>query len=84
MIQAYLQAALRKATYKKLDDGTWFAEISGCNGVWANAGSVEDSRQELAEVLEEWILLNIKTNTELPVLDGIALRIGEPAAVGDE
>jgi hypothetical protein len=30
MIIEYCQKALEKAEYKKLEDGTWFAEIPGC------------------------------------------------------
>ncbi len=36
MITEYVKAALKKATYKKLEDETWYAEIVGFEGVWAN------------------------------------------------
>ena len=32
MLTEYLAAALRKAEYKKLEDGSWFAEIPGFKG----------------------------------------------------
>jgi len=32
MIFEYIQKALRKAEYKLLDNGTWFAEIPGFEG----------------------------------------------------
>ena len=51
--------ALEKATYKQLDDRTWFAEILGFTGVWANAPTVEACRSELLGVLEEWLLLKL-------------------------
>ena len=51
MLVDYTQKALEKAVYKKLDDSTWFAEIPGCDGVWANAKTVENCRKELIEVL---------------------------------
>ncbi|GFP20642.1 hypothetical protein HKBW3S03_02145 [Candidatus Hakubella thermalkaliphila] len=53
MLLQYTQKALEKAEYKKLDDGTWFAEIPGFEGVWANGNTVEECRTELLEVLEE-------------------------------
>ena len=31
---------------KMLDDQTWFAEIPGFEGVWANAATVEACRSE--------------------------------------
>jgi hypothetical protein len=57
MLLEYTQKALEKAEYKKLDDGTWFAEIPGFEGVWANGNTVEECRTELLEVLEEWLIL---------------------------
>ena len=58
MLFEYTQGALEKAEYKKLDDSTWYAEIPGFEGVWANSTSVEECRKELIEVLEEWLILN--------------------------
>ncbi len=59
MITQYIKLQLKKASYKILEDGTYFGEISGAQGVWANAKTLEDCRQELQEVLEEWILLKL-------------------------
>jgi predicted RNase H-like HicB family nuclease len=53
MLTEYIQAALARSEYKVLDDQTWFAEIPGFEGVWANAATVEACRSELCEVLEE-------------------------------
>ena len=61
MILKYIEAAIKKAEYKKIDDGSWFGEIPELKGVWANGNSVEECRNELLEVLEEWLLLKIKT-----------------------
>ncbi|WP_233423073.1 MULTISPECIES: type II toxin-antitoxin system HicB family antitoxin [Planktothrix] len=80
MLTKYLQAALHKAKYKILtDDGTFFGEIPGFQGLWANADALETCREELAEVLEDWILLRISQNLPLPVVDGIELSIKEVA-----
>lgn len=46
-----------KAAYKKLNDGTWFGEIPGCNGIWANHINRTDCEKELKEVLEDWLAL---------------------------
>jgi len=54
MIAEYISAALKMAEYKRLEDGSWFAEIPGFDGVWANGETVEMCRSELSEVLEEW------------------------------
>ena len=58
MLGEYIQGAIEDAEYKQLEDGSWFAEIPGFDGVWANGKSIEECRKELIEVLEEWIILN--------------------------
>lgn len=66
MLTEYIQKALEKAHYKFLEDGTWFAEIPGFQGVWANAATVEECRHELTEVLEEWLVLKIRDRDPSP------------------
>ncbi len=80
MLFEYTQKALEKAEYKKLDDGTWFAEIPGFEGVWANAKSVEECRRELWEVLDEWLILKLRDRDPIPELEGIDLKIKEETA----
>ena len=78
MLTKYIQAAMRKAKYEILpDDGSFYGEIPGFDGVCANAESLEACREELAEVLEEWLLLGISRNHPLPVVEGIELTIKE-------
>ena len=61
MLTAYIKAAMRKAHYEILPDNEgYFGKIEVLQGVWANADSLEACREELREVLEEWILLGIK------------------------
>ncbi len=66
MILEYCQKALEIAEYKKLEDGTWYADIPGFTGVWANADSVEGCRSELREVLEEQLVLKIRVEDPIP------------------
>lgn len=54
MIADFVTTNLEKARYKLIEDGTFFAEIPGLRGVWANAKTLEDCRRELAEVLEDF------------------------------
>jgi predicted RNase H-like HicB family nuclease len=80
MLTKYIKAALHEAKYKILsDDGTFYGEIPGFQGVWANTDTLEVCREELEEVLEEWIFLRISRNLALPVVDGIELSIKEVA-----
>lgn len=80
MLMDYIRAAMRHASYEILpDDGTYYGEIPQCNGVYANATTLEDCREQLQEILEEWILIRVHKNLPLPVIDGIELTIGEVA-----
>ncbi|MCY7348629.1 MAG: type II toxin-antitoxin system HicB family antitoxin [Pyrinomonadaceae bacterium] len=76
MLSQYIQAAMRQAKYEILsDDGSFYGEISGFQGVWANAETLEGCREELKEVLDEWIFLNLADNTPLPVVSGLKLSV---------
>jgi predicted RNase H-like HicB family nuclease len=76
MIVEYIRAALRRAKYEILpDDGIYYGEIPECTGVYADAENLEDCREQLREVLEEWILFRVHRNLPLPVIDGIELAI---------
>ncbi len=57
MLTDYIRAAMQQAQYKILDDGMYFGEIPGFQGVWASEASLEECRRDLQEVLEEWLLL---------------------------
>ncbi len=80
MVVRYIHNALRHAEYKTLEDGTWFASIPGFDGVWANAATVEDCREELEEVLGEWLVLKIRDGDPLPAVDGLQINIREKVA----
>jgi predicted RNase H-like HicB family nuclease len=80
MLLKYIQKALDRAQYKLLDDGTWFVDIPGFQGVWANKPNVEECRQELVEVLEEWLILKIRDQDLIPIIEGVGIEIQEVVA----
>jgi predicted RNase H-like HicB family nuclease len=80
MLTKYVQGAMRKAKYEILsDDNSFYGEIPGFDGVYANSDALEECREELEEVLEEWVLFRVSRNLSLPVVDGIELTIKEVA-----
>jgi predicted RNase H-like HicB family nuclease len=80
MLSKYLSAAMRRAHYEILpDDGQYYGEIADCQGVYATALTLEACRDELEDVLEEWVLFRVHRNLPLPVIDGIALSVREEA-----
>ncbi|HEX8220161.1 MAG TPA: type II toxin-antitoxin system HicB family antitoxin [Chloroflexia bacterium] len=71
----YLNAAMQRATYRELPDNEGiFASISGFQGVYASANTVEEARKDLVGVLEEWIDLGVQFGDPIPEIDGIALK----------
>lgn len=80
MISEYIAAAMTRARYEIVaDDGSYYGEIPGFEGVWANANTLEGCRTELQEVLESWVLLRIHAHLVLPSVDGRSLRIEDVA-----
>jgi predicted RNase H-like HicB family nuclease len=80
MLTEYVQAAMRRARYEIIeDDGSFYGEIPGFDGVWSTADTLEGCREELSEVLEGWIILSLSKNLPLPTVDGISLEISSTA-----
>jgi predicted RNase H-like HicB family nuclease len=78
LLTEYVQAALKKAHYEILpDDGSYYGEIAKFKGVYSNANTLEECRNELREVLEDWILVSISHHLPLPVIDNIELKVKE-------
>ena len=78
MLSAYLRAAMGKAHYELLGGSEGFyGEIPGCQGVYAQADTLEGCREELASTLEDWLLLRISRHLPIPVLDGMDLAVKE-------
>jgi len=76
MLSEYISAAMHHATYEILpDDGSFYGEIPVCPGVWANAATLEACRDELQEVLEDWILVRLWHQLSLPTVNGLNLAI---------
>ncbi len=80
VLAAYRHAAMRRATYEILSNGTFYGEIPGFEGMWSNGATLEACREELQEVLEGWILLGLRMGHTLPIAEGITLATQlEPA-----
>jgi predicted RNase H-like HicB family nuclease len=80
VLTRYIQAAMNHAHYEILpEDGSYYGEIPGFEGIYANTASLEVCREELQEVLEEWLVLRVSQRLPLPVVDGISLGIREVA-----
>ena len=75
MLSAYIHEALKLAQYERLNDGTYFGEIAGFDGVFSDADNLEACREQLQEVLEGWIILGLRMGHNLPALQGVDLSM---------
>ena len=78
MFSEYMAVALKKAQYKIIDDEyPYFAEVPELEGVWATGKTIEDCRNELIEVIEEWIVARLQRGLSIPTING--QTIGTPS-----
>jgi predicted RNase H-like HicB family nuclease len=79
MVTKYLRAAMRGAKYELLEEGGYYGSIPGFDGVWADAACLEGCRDELEEVVQEWLLFRLSRQLPVPVVEGIDLVVREVA-----
>ncbi|MFB3075966.1 MAG: type II toxin-antitoxin system HicB family antitoxin [Candidatus Methylomirabilales bacterium] len=70
----YIDRAMAKATYDKLDDGTFAGRIPLCKGVIAFGNTLRECENELRSTLEDWLLVGLKLRHPIPVIEGIDLN----------
>jgi predicted RNase H-like HicB family nuclease len=74
MLTKYIDAAMKKAHYELMDDGDFWGEIPGFQGVWGTGKTLESCRDQLKSVLEGWLLLKLwDQDDDIPVVDKISL-----------
>ena len=62
----YVEKQLKRATYKNDKRiGAWAGWIEGVPGVYAQAPTVEQAREDLASALEEYILLSVRDKQKI-------------------
>jgi predicted RNase H-like HicB family nuclease len=75
MIRKYLDAALARARYTKMEDGSYSAEVRGLRGVIATGRTIEKCRASLEEVVEEWVLIRLSKGLRIPALGNAEIRV---------
>lgn len=79
MLIEYLDRALRRAKYELIEDGTFVGTVPGLRGVLANAKTLEECRDELAGVVEGWVLVRVAHGLPIPPLDGVRIVVSKAA-----
>jgi len=76
MITEYIESALARATYEIIkDEEPYYGEIPDLQGVWASGKTLEDCRRNLAETVEDWILLSVTNGLPIPPLGDTSIRL---------
>ncbi len=60
---------MHNARYKVLDDGAFFGEIPGLDGVWTSTATLKACRDEPEDVLWEWIAFSLVKGLSIPDID---------------
>ena len=84
MLLKYIDAAMRKAHYKLLEDGSYFGEIPEFQGVQATAEMLAACRDRLEEELEDRIIGNVRKHLPLPIIDSIDINIKDVPSLSEE
>jgi predicted RNase H-like HicB family nuclease len=75
MISQYVASALERAQYRAIDDGTFAATVRGLKGVVATGATLEACRRDLAEVVEEWVLVRVARGLPVPSLGKVVVKV---------
>lgn len=70
-----MEKALQGARYDKLEDGTFYGEVPRLRGVLATGGTLEECRDQLAEVIKEWVLVRVAKGLAVPPLGKIEVKV---------
>jgi len=75
MLANFIDKAMELAVYEIIEDeGAYWGEIPGLQGVWARNQTLEGCRRELRESLSDWIALRLRLGLAIPVIEGIDLN----------
>ena len=81
MLIDYINKAMSKAEYDKLEDGSFSGRIPECQGVIAFGKTLFECQKELESVLEGWLIVKIRHGDTLPVIDHLDINAGIPQGI---
>ena len=74
MLTNYITTAMHHAHFELMENGRFFGSIPPCPGVWAEGATLEACRDELQEVLEDWIVIRLRQGLEIPAVEGVNIN----------
>jgi predicted RNase H-like HicB family nuclease len=81
MLADLIDRAMELAVYEIIEDeGMYWGEIPGFQGVWARDRTLAGCRHELREALSDWLALRLRLGLSIPVVASLDLnQILQPA-----
>ncbi len=76
MLTEYIERGMAQAKWERMEDGRFFASVPNFKGLWADGDSTEECLSELRTAFEEWLVICLREDDELPDLPGISLNFG--------
>lgn len=76
MLTEYAEQAMALARIEKMADGRYFAAIPDFKGLWADGDTRKECLSQLRSAFEEWLVVALREDEELPELGGISLNFG--------
>lgn len=75
MIVEYIAAALARARYEIIEDEEpYYGEIPELSGVYATGRTLEECRENLAAVLDGWIIVHLRRGLPIPKIGDITIE----------
>ena len=75
MIREYIDMALQKAHYELIEDEEpFYGEVKELQGVWATGKTLEECRENLADVIDEWVLIRLSRALPIPDIEGVRIQ----------
>ena len=79
MLTEYINKAMSKAIYDKLDDGSFSGKIPKFSGVVAFGETLYQCQKELRSSLEGWLIVKIRHGDDLPIMGRLDLNKKMPS-----
>ncbi|MBI3909958.1 MAG: type II toxin-antitoxin system HicB family antitoxin [Armatimonadetes bacterium] len=73
MPTGYIEQAMRHAHYELIGNGRHRGEFPPLPGVWAEGETLEQCRDTLRAVLEDWLLVDLRRGHRIPVIEGLPI-----------
>ena len=83
MIREYIDAAIGRAHYDLIDDEEpYYGEVPELQGVWATGNTLEECRQNLADVIDGWILVRLSRGLPIPPVGEMRITLPQEMSIG--